>query len=138
MSDKIDHFCDAMRDNLNAVEAQIERLKSDIGTAQKDTVEGFERKLAEAQAAVTSQRNGVDAAGIRVRHWVTANREAGAAVIQGWKDKVDTGKLELHADQAEESAKSSVVIAEAALADAMLATYEAIAARHQANLAATN
>ena len=129
MSTKIDQFCETMRVNLNSVEAQLEVAKADIGKAQKDGADAFDRKLAEARTAVEGQRNDVEAAGIKVRHWVAAQTEAGEAVIKEWKDKFDKSKLEMHADRAEASARSSVILAKAALADAKLATLEAIAAR---------
>lgn len=129
MSTKIDQFCETMRVNLNSVEAQLEAAKADIGKAQKDGADAFDRKLAEARTAVEGQRNDVEAAGIKVRHWVAAKTEAGEAVIKEWKDKFDKSKLEMHADRAEASARSSVILAKAALADAKLATLEAIAAR---------
>jgi len=129
MSTKIDQFCETMRVNLNSVEAQLEAAKADIGKAQKDGADAFDRKLAEARTAVESQRNDVEAAGIKVSHWVAAQTEAGEAVIKEWKDKFDKSKLEMHADRAEASARSSVILAKAALADAKLATLEAIAAR---------
>lgn len=141
MSTKIDQFCETMRVNLNSMEAQLEEAKSDIGKAQKAGADAFDRKLAEAKTAVEGQRNEVEAAGIKVRHWVAAKTEAGEAVIQGWKDKIgeqwDRSKLEMHADRAEASARSSVILAKAALADAKLATYEAIAARQHAATDAT-
>jgi hypothetical protein len=121
-----------MRVNLNSMEAQLEAAKADIGKAQKDGAEAFDRKLAEARTAVEAQRNDVEAAGIKVRHWVAAKTEAGEAVIKDWKEKFDKSKLEMHADRAEASARSSVILAKAALADAKLATYEAIAARQHA------
>jgi hypothetical protein len=129
MSTKIDQFCETMRVNLNSVEAQLEAAKADIGKAQKDGADAFDRKLAEAKTVVEGQRNDVEAAGIKVRHWVAAQTEAGEALIKEWKDKFDKGKLEMHADRAEASARSSVILAKAALADAKLATLEAIAAR---------
>ena len=136
MSTKIDQFCETMRVNLNGMEAQLEEAKSDIGKAQKAGADAFYRKLAEAKTAVEGQRNEVKAAGIEVRHWVAAKTDAGEAVIKEWKDKLgeqwSRSKLELHADRAEASAKSSVILAKAAIADVKLATYEAIAARHHA------
>ncbi len=133
MSDKIDQFCDSMRTNLNAIESQVERVKSEMATAQKDGMAIFDRKLADAHKAVEDQRNDAEAAGIKVRHWVNAKREAGEAVLESWKASFDKGKLEMHAERAEASARSSVIIAEAALADANLAAYEAIAARRHAD-----
>lgn len=133
MSTKIDQFCETMRVNLNSMEAQLGQAKADIGKASKDGAEAFDRTLAEAKTAVEAQRNDVEAAGIKVRHWITAQAEAGEAMVKGWKDRLgeqwDQGKLELHADRAEASARSSVILAQAALADAKLATLEAIAAR---------
>jgi hypothetical protein len=140
MSTKVDQFCETMRVNLNGMEAKVEEAKADIGKAQKDGAEAFDRKLAEAKTAVEGQRNEVEAAGVKVRHWVAAKTEAGEAMIKDWQDKFgaqwDRSKLEMHAERAEASARSSVIIAQAALADAILATYEEIAARQHATAAA--
>ena len=136
MSTKIDQFCETMRVNLNSMEAQLEQAKADIGKAQQDGAKAFDRKLAEARTAVEGQRNDVEAAGLKVRHWVTAQTDAGEAMLRDWKDKLgeqwDRGKLEMHADRAEASARSSMILAQAAIADAKLATFEAIAARQHA------
>jgi hypothetical protein len=136
MSTKIDQFCENMRVNLNGMEAQLEQAKTDIGKAQKDGADAFDRKLAEAKTAVADQRSDVEAAGIKVRHWVSAQADAGEAMLNQWKDKLgeqwDRSKLDMHADRAEASARSSVILAQAALADAKLATLEAIAARKHA------
>lgn len=141
MSTKIDQFCETMRVNLNGMEAQLEQARTDIGKAQKDGAEAFDKKLAEAKTAVEAQRSEVEAAGLKVRHWVTAQADAGGAMLKDWQDKLgekwDRGKLEMHADRAEASARSSVILAQAALADAKLATYEAIAARQHATTDAT-
>jgi hypothetical protein len=136
MSDKIDQFCESMRLGLNTMEAKIEQAKADIAAAQKDGAENFDRKLGQARTAVETQRNLAEAAGIKVRHWVAAKAEAGDALIQDWKDKFDKSQLDIHASRAEASARASVTIAEAAIADAALATYEAIAARQHAARAA--
>ena len=50
---------------------------------------------------------------------------------------MERDRLLMHADRAEASAHSSMIIAEAAIADAALATYEAIAARRHAATVAT-
>lgn len=136
MSARIDQFCETMRVNLNAMEAQLQQAKTDIGKAQQDGADAFDRKLAEAKTAVAGQRGEVEAAGLRVGHWVAAQTEAGEAMLGDWKDRLgqqwDRSKLEMHADRAETSARSSVILAQAALADAKLATLEAIAARTHA------
>lgn len=132
MSPRIDQFCETMRFNLNGMEAQVEQARADIGKAQKDGAAAFDLKITEARNAVDAQRAQAEAAGMKVRHWIAARTEAGEAVIQGWKDRFDTANLELHADNAEAGARASVIIAQAALADATLATYEAIAARQHA------
>lgn len=139
MSTKIDQFCETMRVNLNGMEAKLAEARADIGNAQKDGADAFDRKLAEAKTAVAAQRSEAEAAGIKVGHWVAAQADAGKAMLNDWKDKIgdqwDRSKMEMHADRAEASARSSVILAQAALADAKLATLEAIAAR---KLAATD
>ena len=133
MSTKIDQFCETMRVTLNSMEAQLEHARTDIGKAQKNGAEAFDLKLAEAKTAVEGQRSEVEAAGLKVRHWVHAQADAGEAVPKDWQDKLgerwDRSKLEMHADRAEASARSS---ARSAIADAELATYEVIAARQHA------
>jgi hypothetical protein len=67
--------------------------------------------------------------------WLKAKEAAGAAMVQGWKDKRETRKLEHHAESAEANAEAGIAMAEVAIASAVIALYEAIDARQAATLA---
>lgn len=58
-----------------------------------------------------------------------AKEASGAAVIQGWKDRHEDRKMVHHAERAEDNAAASICLAESAIADAVLASYEALDAR---------
>ncbi len=137
MSARIDEFCDSMLTALDGIEARAEGAKADIAAARQDGVDGFARKLHAAEQAVADQRDRVDAAGTKVRNWVDGESGPGDAAMRGWRDNMERGRLLMHADLAEASAHSAMIIAEAAIADAALATYQAIAARQHAATVAT-
>ena len=137
MSARIDEFCDWMLTALDGIEARAEGAKADIAAARQDGVDAFDRKLHAAEQAVADQRDRVEAAGTKVSNWADGESGPGNAAMRDWRDNMERGRLLMHADRAEASAHSSMIIAEAAIADAALATYEAIAARRHAATVAT-
>ena len=71
-----------------------------------------------AKTAVEGQRTAVKTAGIKVRHRVVAKTAASDPLIRNWPDKFHSSKLEIHANRPEASVRLSVIISQAAPADA--------------------
>ena len=132
MSAGIDEFCDSMLTTLDGIKTKAEHARADIAAARQDGVNNFDCKLHAAEQAVADQRERVAAAGIKVRDWADGISGPGDAAMRGWRDNLEKGRLLMHADRAEASAHSSIILAEAAIADAALATFQAIAARRHA------
>ena len=64
--------------------------------------------------------------------WIKAKEASGASVVHGWMDESDSLKRERHASSAEDDAEAVISLAEAAVVNAVVATYEAIDAQRAA------
>jgi acyl-CoA reductase-like NAD-dependent aldehyde dehydrogenase len=129
MSAKIDQFTESLRLKLTKWESQINGLKADIETVERDGEATIESMLKAARLSVESQGEAVKAAGAKAKNWLKAKEEASVAVVQGWKDKHEQHKLEHRAERAEDSAGAAIYLAEAAITEAIVAIYEAMEAR---------
>ena len=133
MSEKIDKFTESLRVNLTKIETQLHGIKEDLSVERRKDSAAIQSKLVAARKNLEAAKADVKAAEGKAQIWIKAKQEAGTAVIQGWKDKLDHHQLDRYADRAEDNAASANSIAEAAVADAAVATYEAIWARHAAH-----
>ena len=132
MSDKIDRFTESLRVNLTKIETQLHGIKEDLSAERRRDAAAIQSRLEAARKDLATANAGVKAAEGKAQVWIKAKQEARAAVIQGWKDKLDHHQMDRYADRAEDNAASANWIAEAAVADAAVATYEAIGARRAA------
>ena len=132
MSEKIDQFTESLRVNLTNIERQLHGLKDDLSAERHKDVASIEAKLDTARKSLDAAKAGVKGAESKAQTWIKAKQEAGAAVIQGWKDKFDRSQMDRYADRAEDNAAAANSMAEAAVAEAAVATYEAIGARNAA------
>lgn len=134
MSDRIDHFSESLRQKLTAIESMLEEAKSDLTHAGTNSAKDVRSKLQSVRHRLTAAKSDVAGAESRMTTWLKAKESSGAAVIQGWKDKHETRKLEHHAESAEASAEAGIELAEVAIVNAVIAMYEAIDARQAATL----
>jgi hypothetical protein len=129
MSATIDKFTEGLRVNLTHIETQLHGLQTDLNNQAKKDSAAIRASLDAARTSVETTRSQMKAAQEKAQIWIKAKQEAGAAVIQGWKDKLDREQLDRHAEKAEDNAVSANLMAQAAVADAAVATYEAMQAR---------
>ena len=135
MSAKIDQFRDSLNAKLTKIQSQIDGVKAEVKTDYQQKQPALAEKLGAARANVAAKKQEAKGAAAKAEDWVKAKAEAGADLIQTWKDKHEKNKLDRYADRAELNAEAAIYYAEAALADAIEASYEAIAARVDADLA---
>lgn len=129
MSDQVDEFAEALRLRLTRVEALLQGLKSELQESADAQGAALQSKLDAARANAQEAARDMRTAQSKAKNWVQAREAAGAAVIQGWKDGHEDRKLAQHAQRAEDNAVAGLYFAEAAIANAVLSSYEALDAR---------
>jgi hypothetical protein len=135
MSAKIDQFRDALNVRLTKLQSQIDSVKSEVKADYQNQQSVLAEKLGAARASVAARKQAAKGAAAKAEDWLKAKAEAGADLIQTWKDKHEKNKLDRYADRAEQNAEAAICFAEASLAEAIEASYEAIAARVAADVA---
>lgn len=129
MSERVDRFCNDLRDKLNAIEDRLERVKGSIQNASNDTRDAVEAKKRELETAVEAEEQKVAAAKAQAENWFEQKKGETEAKIEEWRVNREVHKLEKRADDAESYAVTAIVIAAAAVDEADLAILEAVAAR---------
>ena len=135
MSARVDQFCDQLKDRLNALESQVETVKSNLEKLPKQGEQALQKSLNEARGKLDGQKKKVELAqaGLKARaeQKIAQTKEA----INEWKAKRETGRLNSRADMAEQFAADAVCIAIAALDEAEEAIFDAVMARRDAEKA---
>ena len=62
MSERVDRFCDNLRDHLNAVEQHLDQIKQRLSTSSKESRAAVEAKVGEVKAKLDAQRQKVEKA----------------------------------------------------------------------------
>ena len=68
MSDKIDKFCDDLKDRLNGVESRIQEIKSNIATSRDESLAAVTAKLDKARADIDHAKQDARATKEHPRH----------------------------------------------------------------------
>lgn len=129
MSDRINQFTESLRLNLTALEDQLTAVKGDLAASRQEDAAIVRSKLEAARKSLEFRKAQATAAQDKAQAWLKAKEEVGAATLRGWKEKHEKNKLERHAERAEDNAVSAVFFAELAMADAVIAVFEAVEAR---------
>jgi vacuolar-type H+-ATPase subunit I/STV1 len=138
MGEKIDRFCETLRQKLTALEVQLGQVKTKVEAVPDDTQAALRAKLDEAKAKVEAKKQEVEAFKVTLEEWATAKQTETEESIQAWVDQKEIEKLNTRADRAEDYAAAAMMFAVAAMEEADLATLEAIDARMAADTAAAD
>ncbi len=133
MESKVDQFTESLKSKLSKIEGQLGAIKSEIQVGEKNDKAAIKAKLKAAKLNVKSMTKSVKAAETKTKSWLKAKEKSGESVIKSWKNKFEKAKLDHHAKSAEENAEAAISLADAKIADAVFAAYEAIDARMTAN-----
>ena len=133
MNTSVEKFRETLRTKMTKLEGQLEGIKSDLKTGEQEDKVAIQAKLKAAKLGVQRMAKEVRAAEAKAGKWIKAKEQSGSSIIQGWKSRFEKAKLDHHANKAAHNAVAAVSIAEAKIANAALATYEAIDARMAAN-----
>jgi hypothetical protein len=129
MSERVDQFCNKLRGQLNAVDEHLSQIKQRLDTSGKESRAAIEAKVGEAKAKLDAQRQKVDKAKADAKNRIEEKKAETASKIEEWKTNREQHKLEKRADRSEDYAAACIWIAADSVAEADLATLEAIEAR---------
>lgn len=129
MSERVDKFCNDLRDRLNAVEDHMAKIQQRVDTAKKESRAAIKAKADEVKAKMDAQRQQAEEAKAKIKSRIEEKKTETDAKIEEWKAKRDLHKLEKRADRAEDYAAACIMIASDYAWEAELATLEAIDAR---------
>ncbi len=138
MSEKIDQFCESLRQQLTAIETKLNHTKADLETVPQETQHLIQSKLEEAKVQLAQNKRKAEDAKANVQQWLEAKKSELQSQVDEWKAQREVDKLVSRADRTEEYAASAIVFAAAALQEAQIAVLEAIEARVAADEVVSN
>ena len=133
MSEKIDRFCESLRQQLTEIEVKLSHTKADLERIPQGTQQLIQSKLKIAKVQLAENKQKAEEAKVTMGQWVDAKKSELQSQIDEWKAQREVEKLVSRADRAEEYAASAIVFAAAALQEAQIAVLEAIEARIEAD-----
>jgi hypothetical protein len=69
MSERVDKFCDGLRDRLNAIEARVESFKADVQALSGKAEKALEDKAGEVRAKLQAQKQRVEKTRADLKAW---------------------------------------------------------------------
>ena len=133
MSERVDQFCNNLRERLNAAEGRLDEVKASIGAAKTHTRANIEDKIDEARAAAEAQQSTLEDAQARIRANLGEKKAATVENIVRWKEERHVTKLERRAEFAEDDAVWAILLAADAIDNANLRALDAVVARMDAD-----
>jgi predicted nucleic acid-binding Zn-ribbon protein len=94
MSERVDAFVEKLRDQLNAVEARLDEVKSRVGAAQAETKASIDQKIEEAKSAVAGRKSQVEAKQAEITASLEEMKAETEEKIESWKHDREVHKLE--------------------------------------------
>jgi hypothetical protein len=122
MSEKIDQFCDDLRDRLNAVDDRLQTMKASVESANAETKAAVLAKVNEAGAKVEARKREVETARKNVGAHLETKKLETKDKIEEWKRNREVKQLTSRAERAEEYANWAAVLAMDAVDEAHLAS----------------
>ena len=133
MSEKINEFCENLRVKLTKVENHLNRVGEDIKQVSEQAADKIRLKIDEAKATHEQNVQKVNDAKMKLEERLQAKKEEVGADVEAWKTNREIDKLEKRAVNAEGYAEIAIDLAAASVVEADLATLEAVVARLEAN-----
>jgi hypothetical protein len=135
MSERVDKFCDGLRDRLNAVEARVQSVKANVQALPGKAEKAVQDTVDEARAKVHAQKERVEKTRAGLKAWAQQKLAETREAIHEWKAKREAKKLTARADRAEAYAADAIALALASIDEAEEAVLDAVAARMDADAA---
>lgn len=135
MSERVDKFCDSLRERLNALEGRIQSVKTDVKALPAKAEKALREKLDEARTKIQAQKARVEKARLDLKTRADQKVAETVEAINEWKAKREVRKLNARAERAELYAEAAMVLALASIDEAEEAVLDAVAARKDADAA---
>jgi hypothetical protein len=135
MGQRIDQFCENLRQKLTMTDSGLQGLKTKIDTNATHVEQDVQSHLDRVRTRVEQSRAKVAAAQANMKNWVDERKATTSAQIAEWKAKRELGKLQDRAGKAEGYAASAIDVAVAAVDEAEQVSLEAWLARADADAA---
>jgi len=129
MGEKIDEFCNELRDDLTAADSRLQGLKGQVENANRETREAIQAKLDQAKADLDEHKRKAEDRQQRIKSYLDDKVAETQHDINDWKTKREIKKLERRAERRESYASDTVLIAMVAIDEANFAVLEALEAR---------
>lgn len=129
MGEKIDEFCNELRDELTAADNRLQYLKVQVENANQETREAIQLKLDQAKADLEEQKRKAEDRRHQVKSYLEERVAETQHDISDWKKRREIKKLERRAERRENYAADTVFFAMAAIDEANVAVLEALDAR---------
>jgi hypothetical protein len=136
MGERIDQFCDQLRQKLTMADSGLEGLKTKIDSKAAHVEEDVQSHLDRVKKRIDEGRAKAEAAQAELKHWAEQKKTETKGKIAELKAKHDSAKLKTRADFAQRYAAASVDVAVAAVDEAERASLEAWLARRDAEAVA--
>jgi hypothetical protein len=135
MGQRIDQFCENLRQKLTMTDSGLDGLKAKIDGKAVRVEQDVQSHLDRVQNRIEQGRAKVSAAQAEMKNWAEERKAVTGAKIAEWKAKREIGKLVSRADDAEDYAAAAIDVAVAAVDEAEQASLEAWLARQDADSA---
>ena len=135
MSERVDKFCDGLRQRLNAIEARVQSAKANIQALPGAAEKALQTEVEEARGKLEAQKQHIEKTRADLMAWAELKKAETQAVIREWKANRETAKLNARADRASAYAEAAVALAVASIDEAEEAILDAVVARMDAERA---
>jgi DNA anti-recombination protein RmuC len=129
MGEKIDQFCNELREELTAADNRLQYLKVQVENANRETRNAIQAKLDQAKADLEEQQRKAEDRRHEVKRYFEGKVAEAEHDIEDWKKRREIKKLEKRAQRRERYAADTVLFAMASIDEATVAILEALAAR---------
>lgn len=133
MGQRIDQFCENLRQKLTMTASGLDGLKAKIDGKATHVEQDVQSHLERVNKRIEQGRAKVSAAQANMKNWAEQRKAATNEKIAEWKAKRELGKLQGRADDAEGYAAATIDVAGAAVDEAEKASLEAWLARQDAD-----
>jgi len=118
MSVKVDQFCDKLRDRLNALEGQMQSVKTSVKDVPAKAEKAVREKLDQARTKLEAQKERVEKARVELKARADQKVAEVKEAINEWKAKHEVRKLNARAERSEAYADAAMVLALASIDEA--------------------
>jgi hypothetical protein len=129
VSERIDQFADELGERLSTIGTMIDAAKIGLKKAKVTDQDDLDSVSHSVRLKFEAAKHVAKSAEASVTEWVKAKEALHASVVQGSTDEYENCQLERQAASAQDDAEAGISMAEAAIVNAVNASYAAIDAQ---------